>query len=82
VHLERGSDTILGATMVAEHAGDLISQVTQAMTNSLGLSALGAMIYPYPTQAEALRKAADAWRRRKLTPTAKRALGLFFRLVR
>ena len=81
VHLARGSDRILGATFVGEHAGDIISQVTQAMTHKLGLGALGAMIYPYPTQAEALRKAADAWRRRKLTPAAKRAFAAFFRAV-
>jgi hypothetical protein len=60
----------------------VISQVTQAMTAGLGLGALGATIYPYPTQAEVLRKAADAWRRRKLTPTAKRAFKAFFSLVR
>jgi pyruvate/2-oxoglutarate dehydrogenase complex dihydrolipoamide dehydrogenase (E3) component len=82
VHLKRGGDTILGATLVAEHAGEVISQVTQAMTGGRGLSALGAMIYPYPTQAEVLRKAADAWRRRKLTPAAKRAFGAYFRIVR
>jgi pyruvate/2-oxoglutarate dehydrogenase complex dihydrolipoamide dehydrogenase (E3) component len=82
VHLARGSDRILGATFVGEHAGDLISQVTQAMTHKLGLGALGSLIYPYPTQAEALRKAADAWRRRKLTPAAKRAFAAFFRLTR
>jgi pyruvate/2-oxoglutarate dehydrogenase complex dihydrolipoamide dehydrogenase (E3) component len=82
VHLEAGTDTILGATLVAEHAGDVISQVTLAMTQKRGLGALGAMIYPYPTQAEVLRKAADAWRRRKLTPAAKRAFAAFFRTVR
>ena len=81
VHLARGSDRILGATFVGEHAGDIISQVTQAMTHKLGLGALGGMIYPYPTQAEALRKAADAFRRRKLTPSAKRAFAAFFRAV-
>jgi pyruvate/2-oxoglutarate dehydrogenase complex dihydrolipoamide dehydrogenase (E3) component len=79
VHLKAGSDTILGATLVAEHAGDIISQVTQAMTAGLGLGKLGETIYPYPTSAEVLRKAADAWNRRKLTPTARRAFGLFFR---
>ncbi len=82
VHLKAGSDTILGATIVAEHAGELISQVTQAMTAGVGLGKLGETIYPYPTVAEALRKAADRWRRGKLTPTAKRAFGLFFRAVR
>ncbi|HEX6371575.1 MAG TPA: mercuric reductase [Longimicrobium sp.] len=79
VHLKAGSDTILGATLVAEHAGDIISQVTQAMTAGTGLGRLGETIFPYPTTAEVLRKAADAWRRGRLTPTAKRAFGLFFR---
>lgn len=79
VHLKAGSDTILGATLVAEHAGEIISQVTQAMTAGTGLGKLGETIFPYPTRAEVLRKAADAWRRGKLTPTAKRAFGLFFR---
>lgn len=82
VHLKRGTDRILGATLVSPHAGDIISQVTQAMTNGLGLSALGRTVYPYPTQAEVLRKAADARRRQKLTPTAKKAFSWFFRAVR
>ncbi len=76
VHLRAGSDTILGATIVAEHAGDLISEVTLAMTNGLGLGAIGKTMHPYPTQGEVLRKVADAWRRTKLTPTVK---GLFRR---
>ena len=82
VYVRRGSDQILGANLVGEHAGDLVSQVTQAMTNGLGLGALGRTIYPYPTVAEALRKAADAHRRAKLTPAAKRALGLVLRVLR
>lgn len=79
VHLKAGSDTLLGATLVAEHAGDIISQVTQAMTAGIGLSKLGETIFPYPTSAEALRKAADAWNRGRLTPAARRAFQLFFR---
>lgn len=82
IYVDEGSDTIAGATIVAEHAGDLVSQVTQAMTAGRGLSSLGDLIYPYPTQAEGIRKAADALRRRKLTPTAKGAFGVFFRLFR
>ncbi len=82
IYLRRGSDRILGATLVAEHAGDIISQITAAMTNGLGLSGLGRTIFPYPTEAEVIRKAADAHRRKKLTPTAKRAFELFFRFVR
>ncbi|CAN5639686.1 mercuric reductase [soil metagenome] len=79
VHLRKGSDTILGATLVAEHAGEMISQVTQAMTAGIGLGKLGEAIFPYPTQAEVLRKAADAWRRTRLTPLAKSMFATFFR---
>jgi pyruvate/2-oxoglutarate dehydrogenase complex dihydrolipoamide dehydrogenase (E3) component len=82
VHLEKGKDTILGATLVAPHAGDVISQVTQAMTAGIGLGKLGEVIFPYPTQAEVLRKAADRWRRGKLTPLAKRVFSGYFRVFR
>ncbi len=82
VHLKRGSDRILGATLVAENAGDLISQITHAIVAGEGLGQLGKTIFPYPTQAEVVRKAADAWRRRKLTSPVRTAFGLYFRLVR
>jgi pyruvate/2-oxoglutarate dehydrogenase complex dihydrolipoamide dehydrogenase (E3) component len=80
VHLERGSDKMAGVTAVAPHAGDLIAEAALAMTNGLGLSAMGRTIHPYPTVAEAYRKAADLRRREKLTPLAKRVLGLWFRV--
>jgi pyruvate/2-oxoglutarate dehydrogenase complex dihydrolipoamide dehydrogenase (E3) component len=79
VHLKKGTDRILGATLVAEHAGEMISEISVAMTTGLGLGRIGATIHPYPTQAEVFRKAADAWRRKKLTPMVKRILQLFFR---
>jgi pyruvate/2-oxoglutarate dehydrogenase complex dihydrolipoamide dehydrogenase (E3) component len=82
VHLAKGKDTILGATLVAGHAGDLISQVTQAMTLGTGLGKLGETIFPYPTQAEVVRKAADQWRRGRLTPLAKRLFAGYFRVFR
>jgi pyruvate/2-oxoglutarate dehydrogenase complex dihydrolipoamide dehydrogenase (E3) component len=67
----KGTDTILGATIVATHAGDLISEVTLAMTNGLGLGAISNTIHPYPTQAEAIRKAADQFNRTRLTENVK-----------
>jgi len=82
IHLREGTDEILGATIVAPHAGDLIAQVTQAMKLGVGLEKLGDVIFPYPTMAEALRKAADKYRRRRLTPRARRFFGLFFRISR
>ena len=78
VHLKKGTDLILGATLVAEHAGEMISELSLAMTAGLGLARIGATIHPYPTQAEVFRKAADAWRRRKLTPMVKRLLKAIF----
>lgn len=74
VHLKKGSDRILGATIVARHAGEMISEFSLAITAGLGLSAIGRTIHPYPTQAEALKKLADAYNRTRLTPFIKRAL--------
>ncbi|MEO7713152.1 MAG: mercuric reductase [Gemmatimonadaceae bacterium] len=82
VHLARGSDRILGATLVSAHAGETISEITAAMSNGIGLSGLGKTIHPYPTQAEAIRKAADAYRRQRLTPRAKGLFDLYFRMWR
>ena len=77
VHLKKGSDRILGATIVARHAGEMIGELSLAMTNGLGLSAIGATIHPYPTQAEAIRKLADAYNRTRLTPFVTKMLGLW-----
>lgn len=74
VHLKKGSDKILGATIVARHAGEMISELTLAMTAGLGLSVIGKTIHPYPTQAEVIRKLADAYNRTRLTPSIKRML--------
>jgi pyruvate/2-oxoglutarate dehydrogenase complex dihydrolipoamide dehydrogenase (E3) component len=71
VHVRKGSDKILGATIVAHHAGEMISEVTLAMVAGAGLKTLGRTIHPYPTQAEALRKIADAYNRGRLTPFIK-----------
>lgn len=79
VHLVRGNDQILGATLVAPHAGDLISEMTLAITNGIGLSRFAKTIHPYPTTAEVYRRAADQWNRRKLTPMVRRVLGWWFK---
>ena len=71
LHTRRGTDEIVGATIVAENAGDLISEITVAMTNGLGLSKIGSTIHPYPTQAEAIRKLGDQYSRTRLTPFIK-----------
>ena len=78
LYLKKGSDRILGATLVAEHAGDMMGALCLAVTNGIGLEKIAATVHPYPTQGEALKKAADQWRRRKLTPSAKRLLRFWF----
>lgn len=68
VHVRKGTDKILGATMVAAHAGESISEITTAMVGGLGLGTLATVIHPYPTEAEAIKKAADAYNRTRFTP--------------
>ncbi len=71
VHVRKGSDKIVGATIVARHAGEMISELTLAMVGGLGLKTLATVIHPYPTQAEAIKKTADAYNRTRLTPRVK-----------
>lgn len=81
IHHKKGSDQIVGATIVARHAGEMISEITTAIVGKVGLSKLASAIHPYPTQAEAIKKAADAYRRTLLTPTSKKFLGLLTKLT-
>ena len=75
IHLKH-SDRIVGATIVASHAGEMISELTTAIVHKIGLSKLASVIHPYPTQAEAIKKAADTYRRTLLTPKNQQLLGL------
>ena len=81
LHVEKGSKEgkILGATLVAEHAGDMIGELCLAVTHGIGLNRIASVIHPYPTQGEVVKKAADTWRRGKLTPTVKKTFDWFFR---
>lgn len=74
IHAAKGTDRILGATIVASHAGEMISEITLAITSGVGLGALAGVIHPYPTQAEAIRQTGDNYNRTRLTPFVK---GLF-----
>lgn len=71
VVVQEGSDKILGATIVARHAGEMIGELSLAMTGNLGLGTVGATIHPYPTQAEAIRRLGDVYSRTRLTPLVK-----------
>ncbi len=82
VHLKKGSDTILGAVIVARHAGEMINEITLAMTAGLGLAAIAKTIHPYPTQAEAIKKLADQYNRTRLTPFIKKVFTLWLKWQR
>jgi pyruvate/2-oxoglutarate dehydrogenase complex dihydrolipoamide dehydrogenase (E3) component len=75
VHVKAGRGRLLGATAVARHAGEMVSELTLALAQGLGLGALADTIHPYPTQAEAIKKAGDAYNRTRLTPFVKWLLG-------
>jgi pyruvate/2-oxoglutarate dehydrogenase complex dihydrolipoamide dehydrogenase (E3) component len=82
IHVRRGSDEILGATIVGPHAGDMIGEVSVAMSARLGLGKLASVIHPYPTLAEAIRKCGDACNRTKLTPRVKSAFAQWLKWTR
>jgi pyruvate/2-oxoglutarate dehydrogenase complex dihydrolipoamide dehydrogenase (E3) component len=71
IHVAKGKDRILGATIVGSHAGDMISEITVAMQAGMGLGRLAGVIHPYPTAAEAIRQCGDAYNRQRLTPAVK-----------
>jgi pyruvate/2-oxoglutarate dehydrogenase complex dihydrolipoamide dehydrogenase (E3) component len=72
VHVRDGSDRIVGATIVARHAGEMLPELTLAITRGIGLGKIASVIHTYPTQADAIRKLGDAYNRTRLTPLVKR----------
>ena len=80
IHVRKGSGEILGATIVAAHAGEMISELTVAMVNGVGLGAFTNVIHPYPTQAEAIKATAGLYTRTRLTPRVKRLFQAWLRI--
>ncbi len=78
IHVARRGGRILGGTIVAPHAGEMISELTLAIARRDPLSSLAGVIHPYPTVAEAFRKLADQYNRSRLTPRASRILARWF----
>jgi pyruvate/2-oxoglutarate dehydrogenase complex dihydrolipoamide dehydrogenase (E3) component len=79
IHVRAGTDRIVGATVVARHAGEMVSEITLAMVHGVGLGKIARTIHPYPTQAEAIRKLGDAYNRTRLTPVVKRLFAAWLR---
>jgi pyruvate/2-oxoglutarate dehydrogenase complex dihydrolipoamide dehydrogenase (E3) component len=66
IHIQDGSDKILGATIVARHAGEMINEISLAIVAGVGLKTLAKVLRAYPTQAEAIRIAANRYRASRL----------------
>ena len=79
IHARKKDGQILGATLVARHAGEMIPELVLAMGERLGLKTIAGTIHPYPTQAEILKKAAEAHLRSRLTPSLQQWLKRYFR---
>ncbi len=79
LHVKKGKDRLLGATVVSSYAGEMISELTQAMVSGEGLKTLNNVIHPYPTHGEAIRQAAAQYYVRKFSPGLKIWLGRWFR---
>jgi pyruvate/2-oxoglutarate dehydrogenase complex dihydrolipoamide dehydrogenase (E3) component len=82
VHARRGTDRVVGATIVARHAGDMIGELTLAITAGVGLGRLASVIHSYPTRAEAIRQVGDMYNRTRLTPRVKKLFAAWLRWMR
>jgi pyruvate/2-oxoglutarate dehydrogenase complex dihydrolipoamide dehydrogenase (E3) component len=79
---QKGSDKVLGATIVAPHAGDLLHEFVLAMKAGIGLGTIASTIHAYPTFAELARKAGDKYNRTRLTPNAKKIFSWLYERAR
>jgi pyruvate/2-oxoglutarate dehydrogenase complex dihydrolipoamide dehydrogenase (E3) component len=82
VQVRQGSDRIIGATLVARHASEMISELTLAITGRIGLTTIARTIHPYPTQAEGIHKIADTYNRTRLTARVNSLLHKWFAWIR
>ena len=81
IHVKKGTDKILGATLVSAHAGELISEISVAMAAGMGLGKMANVIHPYPTQSEAIRQLGDIYNRTRLTSTVKKFFKFWFEKI-
>ncbi len=82
VHIQKGSDKILGATIVAAHAGEMLNEFSVLMNAGLGAKAIAGTIHPYPTQAEANKKVINLWRKAHFTQATRNRLVKLFAWMR
>jgi pyruvate/2-oxoglutarate dehydrogenase complex dihydrolipoamide dehydrogenase (E3) component len=82
IHIRKGTDKIVGATIVASHAGDMISELSVLMKAGAGAKTLAATIHPYPTQVEVNKKVVNLWRKAHFSQRTKDILVKLFSWMR
>lgn len=82
LHLRRGTDRITGATIVGPSAANLLAPITLAIRERIGLARLADLILPYPSLGEVIKRAANQYQRRRLTPRVHWLLRQLMRLRR
>ncbi len=78
VHANKRNGRILGATMVSSHAGESIGELVLAMQKKMTVQELAAVIHPYPTVAESIKRAGDASMRSRFKPWMRTMLTRMF----
>ncbi len=78
VVVQKGTDKILGATLVCENAGELLHEFVLAMKYGIGLGKIAATIHAYPTLSELARKMGDKYNKTRLTPGAKKVFSWLY----
>ena len=82
IHIQKGTDKIVGATIVAAHAGDMISEFSVLMKAGAGAKTIVDTIHPYPTQAEVNKKVVNLWRKAHFSTGTKNFLTKLFAWMR
>jgi pyruvate/2-oxoglutarate dehydrogenase complex dihydrolipoamide dehydrogenase (E3) component len=79
IHVKKGKSKILGATIVAKNAGDLLSEITLAMVTGKGVKPMcRGMIHPYPTQSDVVKRTASQYYEKKMSPFLSKILKRWF----
>lgn len=78
VHVNRRTGKIIGATLVGSHAGESIGELVLAIMQGLTLSSLSAVIHPYPTQSEAIKRLGNEGVRSRFKPWMRHLLQTYF----
>jgi pyruvate/2-oxoglutarate dehydrogenase complex dihydrolipoamide dehydrogenase (E3) component len=75
IHVREGTDRIVGATIVASRASEMINEISVAMSVGIGMRELAEVLHTYPAQSDAIRLAALAYVQDRPVSWLRRAWG-------